>query len=545
MSYWNRPVSTSSPGLDNTSLSYRKTGKNTSISDEFYEIEPAIVLDIILNNEHAFFKSQDYKLISDQWPVSVDGKAPLKTDKDFTWIGRALVRLVYSQKDVQKEELIWAIPLESNLSEYPLLNELVGVVFYMGRYYYTRKINTFNTVNADADFNLELVAGGFRNSSGPRISPVEGNRELINSPSDKKVPFIGPTSKLNSIGSIGFSGVLGRYFYYNPRIRSLKRREGDLIVESRFGQSIRFGAYDDNRNNDKGYNSEFGGYTDYKGNGYKYKNIDSSTYEAGGGNPMILIRNRQKPLSKTAESEKNVGGYMLEDVNDDGTSIHITSGITLSTFQTSCLKKMWGNGEEQSKFDGDTNFKYPKLSGDQMVVNSDRIIISAKRNEIFQYSKKRMAFVTDDEYTIDAQNQIIINTNNKTVINSPAIYLGEYNQTNEPVLLGQTTVNWLYDVCNWMIEHTHWNLHNHPDAQFGRTGSPDEVAPTQTQTSVQVANLIILREKLNTLLSRRVFVTGGGLAPGQNGVGINSININTNSGAGVPGGFNGSNYRPS
>ena len=97
-----------------------------------------------------------------------------------------------------------------------------------------------------------------------------------------------------------------------------------------------------------------------------------------------------------------------------------------------------------------TSFKFPKLMGDQIVINSDRIIISAKKNEMFQYSKKRMSFVTDDEYTVDAHNQIVITTNNKTVLNSPAIYLGEYNQTNEPVLLGQTTVNWLYDFCNWM-----------------------------------------------------------------------------------------------
>ena len=145
--------------------------------------------------------------------------------------------------------------------------------------------------------------------------------------------------------------ALGRYFYYNPRIRSLKRREGDLIFESRFGQSIRFASYDDNRSNDKGYDSDFGGYTDYKGNGVI--NPYSKKIEAGGGNPLILIRNRQRPISKTNVDEKNVGGYMLEDINNDGSSIHLTSGITLSAFQTTCLKKMWGNGsEEQSGFNG-------------------------------------------------------------------------------------------------------------------------------------------------------------------------------------------------
>jgi len=506
MSYWNRKTSTSSPSLDTTALSTRHGGGRSSITDEFYEIEPAIVLDIILDKNHSYFTSNSFKLNPDQWPVDVNGKKPLNTDRDYTWVGRALVRLIYSQANVEKENLIWAMPLESNISEYPVLNETVGVVFYLGQYYYTRKINTFNTVNADVDFNSEINSGGFRSSPN---QIVQGNRELILNTNDPAVPYKGPQSKLNILGSVGYVGALGRYFFYNPRIRSLKRREGDLIFESRFGQSIRFASYDDNRNNDKGYSSDFpSGYTDYKGNGII--NPFSKT-EAGGGNPMVLIRNRQRPLDKTNPDEKNVGGYLLEDINNDGSSIHLTSGATLSQFQPTCLKKMWGVGEEQPAFlpPNATSFVYPKLIGDQMVLNSDRVIISAKKNEMFQYSKKRMSFVTDSEYTVDAQNQIVITTNNKMVINSPAIYLGEYNQTSEPVLLGQTTVNWLYAMCNWMLTHTHWYKHTHPNV--GQSN------PSTTQTSVEAMQLQLLRDNLQYIMSRRVFVTGGGYSPGQDG----------------------------
>jgi hypothetical protein len=535
MAYWNRPSSNFAPSLDTTSL-FAGMRKGKTTADEFYEIEPAIVLDIILDKDHSYFKEKDYKLTPDQWPVGANGKAPLKTDVDYTWIGRALVRLLYTQSNVEKEDLIWALPLESNISEYPVLNEIVGVVLYLGQYYYTRKINLFNTPNADANFNLELNYGGFRDTYSPP-SIIQGNRELLIKSTDPKVPYVGPPSKLNSLGSVGYVGALGRYFYYNTRIRCLKRREGDLIFESRFGQSIRFASYDDNRDNDKGYNSDFSGYADYKGNGIANP---YSKKEAGGGNPMIIIRNRQRPLNPSTDEEKNVGGYMLEDINNDGSSIHLTSGVTLSGFQTTCNKKMWGTGEEQGGFDGETSFKFPKLLGDQIVINSDRIIISAKKNEMFQYSKKRMAFVTDDEFTIDAQNQIVINTNNKTVLNSPAIYLGQYDETNEPVLLGQTTVNWLYDFCNWVLVHTHWYKHNHPDAQGGTVGDPN---PPSTQTTVEAAALIILRENLNLLLSRRVFTVGGGFAPGVNGGGTNSVTITTPAGTGVPGGFGGSNFK--
>lgn len=173
---------------------------------------------------------------------------------------------------------------------------------------------------------------------------------------------------------------------------------------------------------------------------------------------------------------------------------------------------MFGMGEEVSAFEGTTNFVWPELSGDQIVINTDRLILSARNNEMFHFSKKRYAIVTDSEYTVDAHDQIVMTTNVKTVFNSPAIYLGEYDQTNEPVLLGQTTVNWLYKFVELIKAHTHWYIHSHPDA-----GS---ASPNKTQLPVEIQQFIALQNELNTLLSRRVFVVGGGLAPGQNGASI-------------------------
>lgn len=551
--YWNIPTSNSTSKIDSVSLSKNKG--NSSAQNEFYEMEPALVLDIILDKNHPYFKNKPFTLSNEKWPEDVDGKKPNVTDSDYTWMGRALLRLLYTQRNVEKEDLVWALPLESNLSEYPVLNEVVSVVSYLGQYYYTRKINTINNPNTNADFSLEPTAGGFRNvvtkvgTNNFYENKIEGNRELKLKSTDPLKSFQGPISKLKYGGGNGFEGVLGRYFCFNPKIRSLKRREGDFVLESRFGQSIRFAAYDDNRKNDVGF------YNDYKINGNNTYQIDGTPHIKGGGNPMILIRNRQRPITSAGHSiktyenlpavvgtaeEKNVGGYIVEDVNNDGSSFHMTSGTTVSSFKTNCSKQMWGAGsEEQSGFNGKTNFKFPQLMGDQIVINSDRLIFSSRLGETFHFSKKRYAVVTDDEYTVDAQNQVVITTNNKTVINSPAIYLGEYNQTNEPVLLGQTSVDWLYDLCKWIESHTHWYKHTHPDA--------GQANPNITQTSVQNASLIILRDKLNTLLSRRVFVVGGGFAPGKNGGNIKNgespVVVTLPSGGGVPGGFTGVNRK--
>jgi len=507
MSYWKTPSGKNYQSLDTFSNSGNSQDNNKS---EFYEFEPAVVLDVVLDENHEIFKNIELtKLDNARWPADVNGEKPLKTDVDYSWIGRVLVRMVESQKKMEKEDLVWAYPLESNISEYPVINEIVIVVKYLGQLYYTRKLNHHNFVNSNEKFGLELVVGGF-------IDGIQkGNREL----NKTSVEFSGPKSKSIYEGGYGFEGALGRYFLINKNIRAVKRHEGDMVFESRFGQSIKFSAYDDNRLNDQSSKK----LDDYKTDGAGNPNYNVN---AGGGNPQIVIRNRQRKILKLGQTlqqqplppivgtsvEKNVGGYIKENINYDGSTIAMTSGMTVTEWATTCYKKMFQDGnEEQPAFspNGCTTFKFPVLDGDQIVINSDRLILSARWGEMFQYSKKRFGIVTDSEYTVDAHEQIVLTTNTKTVINSPAIYLGQYNETNEPVLLGQTTISWLYELCNWLLEHTHWYIHSHEDA--------GKESPSQTQIPVQIQKLIGLRDSLHELLSRRVFVVGGGTADGADG----------------------------
>ena len=505
--------------------------KNLEKWSNIEQWEPGIVLDIILDDTHPLFKSE-ISLVSTptQFPPNSKNKQANVSDKLYGDVGVVFIRLCYSQQGVSNKDLVRAYPLERECTSYPLLNEVVGVINYFGTYYYSNKINYRKFANSDADFRFEQTYGF--NSINQGVFDNKGN---------SIGPIIGPVSSFDSTGNpsnITFNGVLGNYFWFNNRIRNLRRFEGDTVIESRFGQSIRFGSYDDNRKND------VGSYDDYK----SINGIDNpySKLPAGGGNPMILIRNRQRPVSKqnTPLNEVNVGGYISEDINGDGSSIHITSGLTTSKFKTTVLKSYFGRDkhEEQGGYSprGCTTFTYPKLTGDQIVINSDRLIFQSRAQETLHYSKKRYMVVTDAEYTVDADKQIVFTTNQKTVLNSPAIYLGEYNNSNEPAILGQTCVNWLYDLCNLLIEHTHYYAHTHP-----HTGREN---PAHTQALVQLQQLVDLRDSLYTMLSRRVFLTGGGYADGLNGGGLNGLSVTgINAGelspAGIPGGWNGRNRR--
>lgn len=529
MPYWNIKSD-----IGNNSTIHKigvKSGGSSAQLSEFYEFEEAVVLDVIYDQNHPEIKN----LIVNQWPDNYKDEPANPKDKNYSYIGRVCFRLLHSQINLPKESLSWAKPVHSTgLIEYPLLNEIVTVAKYRNEWYYFRKLNINGFVNHNVNFNVEKTEG---NTSGNRLDDFQ-NINQTNRPVEGPKSYTGP----KSIKNANNNGVMGAYFSANNKIRAIRKFEGDTTLESRHGQSIRFSAYDTLRQNDVGDSR----YPDYKNS----------------GNPMILIRNRQRPLgdekkdislhpllnpiTKITNLEKNAGGIIEEDINNDGSSIHITSGLTESGWKTTVYKTIFCKevNEEQSLFSpkGATEFIKPKYTGDQIVIQTDRLIFSSRFGETFHYSKKRYGIVTDGEYTVDADDQIVITTNKKTVINSPAIYLGQYDETNEPVLLGQTTLDWLYDLCEWLKEHTHWYNHSHPDA-----GGAE---PNQTQKPVQIKQLEALQARLEPLLSRRVFVTGGGYAPGANGVKpantdskVEPVSINTRNGSGVPGGFYGKNSR--
>ena len=112
-----------------------------SFGDSPLQFEPAVVLDVILDDSHPIFKTK-ININPTEWPDAANDKPADQNDKDYTWIGRVLVRPFSSHKTVEKEKLPWALPLENTgITEYPLVNEVVSVVNYLGKVYYTRKIN--------------------------------------------------------------------------------------------------------------------------------------------------------------------------------------------------------------------------------------------------------------------------------------------------------------------------------------------------------------------------------------------------------------------
>jgi hypothetical protein len=179
----------------------------------------------------------------------------------------------------------------------------------------------------------------------------------------------------------------------NEKIKFLKPKEGDTIIQGRVGNTIRF--------------SEF------------FLTEDGKTASSG-----IFIRNKQNPELDL----KPIGTLVEEDINKDGTSIYITSNKIKVPFKETIKK-------EKKAFKNYPNSK--DLSGDQLWVNSDRIILSAKAKEFIIFGKGNTGVITDGQYSIDAAKDIYLHTNNNVTIHSKGANQIFLNSENGKVYLGK------------------------------------------------------------------------------------------------------------
>jgi len=179
----------------------------------------------------------------------------------------------------------------------------------------------------------------------------------------------------------------------NERIKFLKPKQGDTIISGRVGNTIRL--------------SEF------------HLTEDGKT-----SSPAIFIRNRQN----SELDSKKIGELIEEDINKDGTSVYITSNKIKVPFKEEVKK-------EKKAFKDFPNSK--DLSGDQLFVNSDRIILSAKAKEFIIFGKGNTGVITDGQYSVDAEKDIYLHTNKNVTIHSAGSNQIFLNSENGKVYLGK------------------------------------------------------------------------------------------------------------
>lgn len=191
---------------------------------------------------------------------------------------------------------------------------------------------------------------------------------------------------------------LGPSFQENMNIKPLQLNAGDVVLEGRHGQSLRFGGTCSVPN-------------------------DVSTKETN-GQPYTILRNGQATVKSST---------CVEDVNKDDSSLYLTSDHKVPVI------------EANRKFAGAVSV--PELAkdykGKQIVINSDRVTVNA-REENLAFAAKKHASINADTTSIDGEKYV--------GIDGRKVYLGEASKLErEPVLKGQTTVDLMKDLWNAVV----------------------------------------------------------------------------------------------
>lgn len=347
-------------------------------------------------------------------------------------VGMVKFRRLVSNAYRAEDQLNWAYPLFANYTRYPLIGEVVYIFSSLNRWYYLSEINVSNRVTAQDLPELVTETDASQENSSQKI---EDYRESSISPKkvgDKKVD-------------------IGEYFQDLPNVYRLKYFEGDIIHEGRSGQSIRFGT--------SWLSGEVTANARTKKIPWKSNNKDQS--------PHILIR-----VGPSPEQEKTVDGMfgqVLEDINEDKTSIWmVTDQIVPIKLATE------GSGIHRISVSD-----FPsKFNENQLILNSDRIILNAKKKKIIINSHNGIHMSTLKDVTLDADRDHVTWTNrdrndrvvgkytsttgneinfssgkdiikiagnnqrlfakDKISLVSRTVHIGSQSSTSEPLVLGET-----------------------------------------------------------------------------------------------------------
>jgi hypothetical protein len=382
-----------------------------------------IVYSVILDETHPYIKNREDVVGSES-----------------SYIGAILYKLS-SQPSSDKASLPVAYPFDKNFKNIPVRNETVEIYDSPAGVTLYRRVGAEISPNAEAnDVLISSTFGGVPLDS-------DATKDI------KKVEATG-TVRSNLNENTKYDG-LGDYFTRTPGIHRLKLYEGDSLIESRFGQSIRFSGY----NNP---NKKF--------------------------SPSIIIRNNENSESR----KKPVKFGVDEDINRDGSVIAITSDQYELPFQPGIIDE---KGKTNFETKPESFFGYPqKLNGDQILLNSGRIILSAKTGEMIFYSKKDYGFISDGGLSIDNKLGIDISvkddfnviTNDRNVAfhtGKGSIFLG--NENLEPLVKGQTLVDILAELIDALANQ-----------QYLTPSGPSKVGPENVPTLAKI------KSKLNTILSK-------------------------------------------
>jgi hypothetical protein len=229
--------------------------------------------------------------------TSTNGASIFQTSGKFANVGAIKFELLNNSNTKENfPQGPIAFPLDNNVRKVPLINEVVFIIAGPSRnialegnsdaidFYYTNAISIWGRSH------LNMLPSTSTTSKNTDTIPKEDVEKGITNNKDTQVKEPKP----------------GNTFREKSNIRNLFPNEGDVIIEGRFGNSIRFSSTAKQSKENKDVESPW-------------------STEGREGNPITIIRNGQSK----ADLDFNNWFPIYEDIQNDDSSIYLTSGQTI------------------------------------------------------------------------------------------------------------------------------------------------------------------------------------------------------------------------
>lgn len=280
-------------------------------------------------------------------------------------IGMAKVRLIPDDRNVPKDQLNWVMPLESTIREYPLKNEIVMVFYSVGRLFYTRRVNINNKIT-------ESSWPGLSQKFSPQSATSNTSQNVAIAAQGG--PSFRPWGETQSTN-------LGDEFAENPTVKMVRPNEGDTIIQGRYGNIIRFGSS-------------------------VFSNPVTPTPQ-----PNLLLTVGQDLNKAVSTQQSSVYSLVYEDINKDKSCIWMVTDEKIVLDPSTKSSKSHLRSAESSDS--------TKYTGAQIFVNSDRVVLNSKINEISLFAKKEINLSAVESITIDSGKSVFITAERDIEISTP------------------------------------------------------------------------------------------------------------------------------
>ena len=287
------------------------------------------------------------------------------------------------------------LPFFPNLKNYPLVNETVLIIGLANKEYK----NNFNNLTF---YYLSPLNLWNSNQTNPIPYPTTKVTSNSQGKSYQEVEQTGNPNKSLETGNTTFKP--GLYFNEDNISNPTFPYEGDYIIDGRFGNSLRFG------------NTVPNGIVPVQNNWSTSGSI---------GDPITILTNKKHTEQPTFNS-------ITENINLDGSSAYFTSTQKIP-IEVSSQNDYLSYSENTAPTTPNTYI------GEQIILNSGRLLFNSTQDHILLSSKKSINLNTVESVNIDAATQ--------TVIQTPELYLGGI-ETAQPVVLGNDLVDLLTKILN-------------------------------------------------------------------------------------------------